>query len=148
MSTQPIAKAKIQTLIDQAKEAVTTTKFHLQGILDIFPDVPKTITEALGDRNTLNYSEGKFSNSGESRGIDFTVGKDRLRLGIPDEIECSYTEKPDGFVLDFTSGKQMKFSKKVGFFSLGTLLLGIVVSTKEVFINMDKDAADIRIPVA
>ncbi|MHC9542315.1 MAG: hypothetical protein AB9903_22630 [Vulcanimicrobiota bacterium] len=152
MPEQPIPIEKVTALIDEVNNARVNGSIKLGEIIKIFTDIPANIISSIGERNQLNFEADIFSNRGEVKTINFSLENIPHQIMIPEEIECRYTATANGFKLEFPEQKRLKFGKLVKIFFVRAWvwcqLLKLDVSSQEVFIDMDLDPADRRIPVA
>lgn len=152
MPEQPIPIEKVTALIAEVNDAIANGSIKLGEIIKIFPDIPANIISSIGERNQLTFEGDRFSNRGEVKTINFTLENVPHQIVIPEEIECRYTAIANGFRLDFPEQKRLKFGKLVKIFFISTWvwcqMLKLDVSSQVIFIDMDLDPADRRIPVA
>ncbi|MGV8120446.1 MAG: hypothetical protein AB2L14_11850 [Candidatus Xenobiia bacterium LiM19] len=148
----PIPREKVNALIEKVNTAITNGSIKLEEIITVFPDIPSNVISSIGERNQLDYQNNVFFNRGDVKTINFTLESTPHQIIIPEEIECRYNRTDNGFILEFTDQKRLKFGKMVRILFLNTWvwchLLKLEVSMNEIFIDMDLDPADRRIPVA
>lgn len=147
----PELREPAQNLVEKMKAICDggSGRIKLIDIISLFPGFPNEFKPTIEARGNIEFEKPEFSNFGKKETIEFPVEFDRMNITmeieIPMLIKGTYHCKTDEFGLLFNEDHTLHVCGRFLFVERCTDLVGILVSTERIFIDMKNNEFDLEI---